>query len=84
LECQQARYCSLEGNEEAKVFRLPFMKEPTLQHASRHDIEVGVEKTLKDLAITLPELRRQAQTGDFTSQRARLVWSAIRDVVPQD
>jgi hypothetical protein len=65
--------------------KLPFINEPTLKHASRHDIEVGVQRALTDLQMmTLPELRRQAQTGDFTSQRARLVWSAIRDVVPQD
>jgi len=66
------------------MFRLPFVKEPTLQHASRHDIEVGVEKALGDLHMTLPELRDEARTGDFRSQRARLVWSAIRDVVRQD
>ena len=66
------------------MIRFPFLKERTLQHASRQDIQVGVEKALGDLQMTLPELRAEARTGDFRSQRARLVWSAIRDVVPED
>jgi hypothetical protein len=66
------------------VFRFPFLKERTLEHASREDIEVGVERALGDLRMTLPELRAEARAGDFRSQRARLVWSAIRDVVPED
>jgi len=66
------------------VFKLPFVKEPTVQHASRRDIEAGVQKALNGLHMTLPELRDEARTGDFRSQRARLVWSAIRDVVPED
>lgn len=66
------------------MIRLPFLKEQTLQHASRHDIEVGVEKALGGLHMTLPELRAEARSGAFRSQRARLVWSAIRDVVPED
>jgi hypothetical protein len=70
--------------EEAKVLKFPFVKEPTVQHASRRDIEVGVRRALDGLRMTLPELRDEARTGDFRSQRARLVWSAIRDVVPQD
>lgn len=64
--------------------RVPFMREPTVRHASRHDIEAGVQKALDGLHMTLPELRTEARTGDFRSQRARLVWSAIRDVVPED
>jgi hypothetical protein len=66
------------------VVRLPFTKEPTVQHVSRGDIEAGVRKTLEGLHMTLPELRNEARTGDFRSQRARLIWSAIRDVVPED
>lgn len=66
------------------MLKMPFAKEPTLQHASRRDIKVGVERALGDLHMTLPELRAEARAGSFRSQRARLVWSAIRDVVPQD
>jgi hypothetical protein len=72
------------GTEEVEVLRLPFTKEPTVQHASRGDIEVGVRKALEGLQMTLPELRAEARTGGFRSQRARLVWSAIRDVVPEN
>jgi len=65
------------------VFKVPFL-ERTVQHASSRDIEVGVKKALGDLHMTLPELRAEARTGDFRSQRARLVWSSIRDVVPAE
>jgi hypothetical protein len=66
------------------MFRLPFIQEPTVQHASQRDIEIGVEKALARLHMTLPELRDEARTDAFRSQRARLVWSAIKDVAPQD
>ncbi len=63
------------------MFKVPFL-ERTVQHASPRDIEVGVKNALRDLHMTLPQLREEARSGTFRSQRARLVWSAIRDVVP--
>lgn len=72
------------GSEETEMVRMPFMKERTLDIASERDIRLGIKRALDDLRMTLPELRAQARSGEFSSQRARIVWSAIRDVVPKD
>ena len=66
------------------MLRWPFVQEPTVQHASQADIQAGVKKALAGLGMPLSQLREQARSGQFSSQRARLVWSAIRDVAPQD
>jgi hypothetical protein len=61
-----------------------FGSQRTLDIASDQDVQHGVETALRSLSLTLPELRKQAEAGRFSSERARLVWSAIRDVVPTD
>jgi len=48
--------------------------------ASKEDIRRAVRRSLRELGITYQELERQAHHGRFQSERARLVWIAIRDL----
>lgn len=66
------------------MIRVPFMKERTLDIATDRDVQKGVNNALQGLQMSLTDLRSQAKTGRFRTERARLVWSAIRDVAPND
>jgi hypothetical protein len=48
--------------------------------ASRDDVQRFVTEALASLGLSFDELERQAQLGRFDSDRARLVWMAIRHV----
>jgi hypothetical protein len=48
--------------------------------ASARQVRKAVRRSLKDLGVSYEELKRQAHEGRFQSNRARLVWMAIRDV----
>ncbi len=48
--------------------------------ASNEDIRRAVRRSLEDLGLTYQQLEQQAQRGRFQSNRARLVWMAIRDI----
>jgi hypothetical protein len=48
--------------------------------ASNADIRRAVRRSLQELGITYEELEQQAYRGRFQSNRARLVWMAIRDI----
>ena len=48
--------------------------------ASNDDIRRAVRRSLDELGLTYRQLERQARHGRFQSNRARLVWMAIRDV----
>jgi hypothetical protein len=47
---------------------------------SSDDVRRSVTEALASLGISLDELERQAADGRFESDRARLVWMAIRRV----
>jgi hypothetical protein len=64
--------------------KFPFMAEKTLEIASDQDVSAGVQNALSGLGMSLSELRDQAHDGRFQTERARLVWSALRDVVARD
>jgi NAD(P)H-hydrate repair Nnr-like enzyme with NAD(P)H-hydrate epimerase domain len=49
--------------------------------ASSDDVRRSVDHALASLGLTLDELMRQAAQGQFSSNRARLVWMAIHTVV---
>ena len=48
--------------------------------ASRDDMRRSVDAALASLGLSLDELKRQAAQGRFSSNRARLVWMAIRTI----
>jgi hypothetical protein len=48
--------------------------------ASKEEVRHAVRRSLRELGITYEELQAQARRGRFQSNRARLVWMAIRDV----
>ena len=48
--------------------------------ATRDDVQRFVTEALASLGLSFDELERQAQLGRFDSDRARLVWMAIRRV----
>jgi NAD(P)H-hydrate repair Nnr-like enzyme with NAD(P)H-hydrate epimerase domain len=56
-------------------------KPSDVEIASSDDIRRSVDHALTSLGLTLDELMRQAAQGQFSSNRARLVWMAIHTVV---
>jgi hypothetical protein len=48
--------------------------------ASREEVQAAVRDALSRLRLSRQELEEQARQGRFTSERARLLWSAIREV----
>jgi hypothetical protein len=48
--------------------------------ASREEVQAAVRDALSRLHVSRHELEEQARQGRFTSERARLLWSAIREV----
>jgi hypothetical protein len=77
-------YTSIEEAEMLDWLKMPFASRQTVEIATNQDIQEGVQDALRGLSLTLPELREQARAGRFSSERARLVWSAIRDVATTD
>jgi len=51
-----------------------------VQIASREDVRRSVRAALDSLGLSYEELERQAGQGQFSSDRARLVWLAIQPV----
>lgn len=45
-------------------------------------VDRAVEASLADLGMTVEELAAEAKRGRFSSDRARLVWLAIRNLAP--
>lgn len=50
--------------------------------ATSEEIQTAVTNALDDLGLTFEELRQQAESGRFGSEKARMVWFAIRDLAP--
>ncbi len=48
--------------------------------ATREDVDRSVAEALASLDLSFDELERQAARGQFSSERARLVWMAIHTV----
>lgn len=46
------------------------------------DVERVVEESLSALGLTFSQLEAEAKKGRFSSDRARLVWLAIRNLAP--
>jgi len=44
------------------------------------EVERAVEESLAELGLTFAELEAEAKRGRFSSDRARLVWLAIRNL----
>lgn len=55
-------------------------RENGVEIASKKEVAQAVRAALRELNLTAHQLKEQARTGRFSSERARLVWSAIRDV----
>jgi hypothetical protein len=47
---------------------------------TEQEIAEAVRRALDTLGLTMDDLKKQAQTGRFQSERARLTWFAIRDI----
>ena len=59
----------------------PRNKEPELVEViTTGDVEKAVAESLAELGLSFSELDAQARQGRFSSDRARLVWIAIRNV----
>lgn len=54
--------------------------ESDVEIATKKDVAQAVRAALRELNLTPQQLREQARSGRFSSERARLVWAAIRDV----
>lgn len=52
-----------------------------VHRVSEAEINEAVKRALKDAGVTLPALRRQAKSGRFASEEARLTWFAISPFV---
>lgn len=50
------------------------------QRMSKLDAKIALRRVVKGSGFTLPELRLQAQSGDFESLRARVAWIAIQAI----
>ena len=48
--------------------------------ATDEDLRLAVRTALKHAGFTFDELAAQADADDFASPRARMTWSAIRDL----
>jgi hypothetical protein len=48
--------------------------------ASREEVLAAVREALTRLNLNRNQLEEQARQGRFTSEQARLIWSAIREV----
>jgi hypothetical protein len=48
--------------------------------ASREDVRRSAAEALTSLGLSFDELERQAERGQFSSERARLVWMAIHTI----
>jgi hypothetical protein len=46
------------------------------------EVQDAARRAVDSLGLSVRELQDQAKRGHFSSERARLVWTAIRDVVP--
>jgi hypothetical protein len=47
---------------------------------TEHEFDTAVENTLRELGLTMDELRAQAERDEFSSEQARLLWWAIEEV----
>lgn len=52
----------------------------SLQIVCAPHMEEAIENSLKALGLTYDELAAQAETEDFVSERARILWDAISPV----
>jgi hypothetical protein len=53
------------------------------QVVSDVELREGIMATLRGLGVTVEDLRRQAQTGRWESERLRLLWVAIGSLVKE-
>lgn len=51
-----------------------------VQRMSKLDAKIALRRVVKRSGFTLPELRQQAQAGEFESLRARVAWIAIQAI----
>ena len=52
-----------------------------VQVASEADNQIAIERALRRANVTLYELRKQAQSGRFSSESCRWAWIAISPLV---
>jgi hypothetical protein len=43
-----------------------------IEHVSEEDVEIAVDRLLREAHVTFDELRQQNQSGQFSSEEARL------------
>ncbi len=48
-----------------------------VHHITEEELDVLIEKTLKDAGVELEELRRQAKLGRFESDKLRRTWFVV-------
>lgn len=56
--------------------------EPTVEVVTPEQVSAAVRVALERLRLTREQLEEEARQGRFSSERARLVWSAIHSVAP--
>lgn len=50
------------------------------QRMNKLDAKIALRRIVKRSGFTLPELRQQAQAGEFETLHARLAWVAIQAI----
>lgn len=55
---------------------------PEVQVATQSEIRTAIASALAALGVTRADLETQARADSFDSERARLLWSAIRSAPP--
>ncbi len=56
--------------------------DPTVEVVTSQQVEAAIRAALASIHLTRRQLEEQARSGRFSSERARLVWSAIQSVAP--
>jgi hypothetical protein len=55
---------------------------PATEILTAGEVQDAARRAVAGLGLSIDQLQDQARRGHFSSERARLVWVAIRDVVP--
>lgn len=51
-----------------------------MQRMTQADAKIALDRVIAGSGFSLGDLRRQAQTGEFETLRARLAWIAVRAI----
>lgn len=72
----------VSGQEEATMAAMVRDRDRVVMRASENDVQPAVERALHRAGVkSAEELKRQAQSGDFETVRARMAWIAVGDLL---